>query len=67
MFLNGQEIGLLERLNDDDQKALEIDNGRDGDNTLELLVENMGRVNYGKFLNHEKKGNSQVMQQIVNR
>ncbi|XP_072048551.1 beta-galactosidase-1-like protein 2 [Amphiura filiformis] len=55
IFLNGQDMGVLDRINDDDQKVFEFNTGRDGDNTLELLVENMGRVNYGKFLNGERK------------
>ena len=51
VFVDGVERGVLER---DGTHTLEID-WPGGAATLELLVENCGRVNYGPFL-HDRKG-----------
>lgn len=51
VFVNGQPQGVLER---DGPRTLEIQ-WPAGEVCLELLVENLGRVNYGPWL-HDRKG-----------
>ena len=48
VFLNGKRIGLKERSRVDEEIKLSLDFGETA--TLEILVENMGRVNYGTKL-----------------
>ncbi|KON90057.1 beta-galactosidase [Sporosarcina globispora] len=51
IFLDGVYIGVIERWNSDDQVFLTIpDKGA----TLSILVENMGRINYGPRLKDRK-------------
>lgn len=52
VFLDGAPLGVLER--EHHQETLEIDIPSGG-GVLDLLVENMGRVNYGANL-HDRKG-----------
>ena len=52
IFLNGNKIGELNRMNK--QYEIEID-AKTGDH-LEIFVENMGRINYGANIIHNKKG-----------
>ncbi|WP_442604352.1 glycoside hydrolase family 35 protein [Paenibacillus sp. KN14-4R] len=51
IFLDGQYLGVIERWNPQDQIHLAIPAGGA---TLQILVENMGRVNYGPFLKDQK-------------
>lgn len=51
VFVDGRPVGVLER---DRGLSLEID-WPGGEVCLELLVENLGRVNYGPYL-HDRKG-----------
>ena len=53
MFVNGQFAGIKERDRRDDEVVLTLDFGQTA--TVEILVENMGRVNYGIHL-LDKKG-----------
>lgn len=53
VFLDKKPIGSLNR--GDANKALTISTPPEGAQ-LDVLVENMGRVNYGPMLRHEKKG-----------
>ncbi|XP_038062752.1 beta-galactosidase-1-like protein 2 isoform X2 [Patiria miniata] len=56
VFLNSKEVGVMTRINKDKDTTLTLKDGVNGPNTLELFVENMGRVNYGNKLDHERKG-----------
>ena len=53
VFVNGKRVGLKERDRVDDEIIISLDFGKTA--TLEILVENMGRVNYGIHL-LDKKG-----------
>ncbi|MBR5880277.1 MAG: beta-galactosidase [Clostridia bacterium] len=53
VFVNGKRVGLKERDRVDDEIIISLDFGETA--TLEILVENMGRVNYGIHL-LDKKG-----------
>jgi beta-galactosidase len=52
VFVDGKYVGLLER--DTPQAPIKLAFGP-GSHTLEILVENMGRINYGPLL-HDRKG-----------
>ena len=53
VFLNGERVAVLDRrLN---QESTNIDLPA-GEVTLDILVENLGRINYGPFLNDNRKG-----------
>jgi beta-galactosidase len=51
VFVNGREIGVLERATPDPSITIEVP---PGGATIDLLVENMGRVNYGPNLADRK-------------
>lgn len=52
VYVNGQKVGELNRIDQKYELAVNIPfNG-----TLELLVENMGRINYGALINENTKG-----------
>lgn len=53
VLVNGRRVGTLDRRLEQD--SLFIRRIKQGD-TLDILVENMGRINYGSFLNDNKKG-----------
>src|SRR5262249_40187743 len=53
VFLNGKRIGTLERRLKQD--SLRVDTPA-GSATLDILVENLGRINYGPYLLKNKKG-----------
>lgn len=55
VFVNGKYAGRVWR--NDESKKLKVNFDRD-ENLLEILVENFGRVNYGRFL-HDRKGISE--------
>jgi beta-galactosidase len=51
--VNGKRVGVLDRrLN---QESLQLEAVK-GEATLEILVENLGRINFGKYLLQNKKG-----------
>ncbi|HUI29505.1 MAG TPA: beta-galactosidase family protein [Candidatus Acidoferrales bacterium] len=53
VFINGKRTAVLDRrLN---QETCEADMP-DSENTLDIFVENLGRINYGKFINDNHKG-----------
>ncbi|XP_033641124.1 beta-galactosidase-1-like protein 2 [Asterias rubens] len=56
VFLNSKPVGVMTRVTDKKDTTLALTGGEDGQNVLELFVENMGRVNYGDILDHERKG-----------
>ena len=53
VFVKGKRIAVLDRRLDQDSVDVEIPGG---DVTLDLFVENLGRINYGPFLNDNRKG-----------
>ncbi|MCW3089411.1 MAG: beta-galactosidase [Ferruginibacter sp.] len=53
IFLNGKRVGVLDRRLNQDSIQLTVPKGKV---TLDILVENMGRINFGKYLLQNKKG-----------
>ncbi|XP_071482415.1 beta-galactosidase-1-like protein 2 [Diadema antillarum] len=53
---NGEEIGVLMRKTDTEDREVEFGEGKGSDNVLDILVENLGRINYDQTLQHERKG-----------
>lgn len=56
VFLKGEEVGILMRKTEDDENTLDFTGGKDKDNVLDILVENLGRINYGTIFQYETKG-----------
>ncbi|XP_071844090.1 beta-galactosidase-1-like protein 2 isoform X1 [Apostichopus japonicus] len=56
IFLNGQPEGIVQRRHDTSETVLELKGGKEGENSIEILVENQGRVNYGHDIKIERKG-----------
>jgi hypothetical protein len=53
IFINGKRVAVLDRRLNQDSVALEVPAG---DITLDILVENLGRINFGTYLNDNRKG-----------
>ncbi|WP_158796477.1 beta-galactosidase family protein [Pedobacter sp. L105] len=53
VMLNGKRVGTLDRRLNQDSLMLTLPKGKI---TLDILVENLGRINFGKFLLQNKKG-----------
>ena len=53
VYLNSTRVAVLDRRLNQDSVAIEIPAG---EITLDLFVENLGRINYGPFLNDNRKG-----------
>jgi len=53
VFINGTRAGILDRRLRQDSLAVTIPAGKI---TLDILVENLGRINYGPYLQKNKKG-----------
>jgi beta-galactosidase len=53
IFINGQRVGILDRRLNQDSLHIDLLNGKI---TLDILVENMGRINFGSYLLKNKKG-----------
>jgi beta-galactosidase len=53
VFINGKKVGVLDRRTLLDSLQLTVPSGKV---TLDILVENMGRINFGEFLLQNKKG-----------
>lgn len=51
VFVNGKKVGTVYRNDETDDVIAELPLA---DNTLDILVENMGRINYGPWLRDEK-------------
>lgn len=56
VFINGKRAGILDRRHGDSSIKVEIPTGKA---TLDILVENLGRINFGPYLLHNKKGITQ--------
>lgn len=52
VYVNGDRVGILNRVN----KKYSLDVDIPFNATLDILVENMGRINYGSEIIHNKKG-----------
>lgn len=53
VYVNGKRQGILDRRLNQDSLKIDLPAGKV---TLDILVENMGRINYGPFLLQNKKG-----------
>lgn len=53
IFVNGKRAGVLDRRLGQDNMALELPKGKV---RLDILVENLGRINFGPYLLQNKKG-----------
>lgn len=53
VFINGQRVGILDRRLNQDSLHIDLPNGKI---TLDILVENMGRINFSSYLLKNKKG-----------
>lgn len=53
VFINRKRIGVLDRRLNQDSIQIELSKGG---NVLEILVENLGRINFGPYLLNNKKG-----------
>jgi beta-galactosidase len=51
--INGKRVGTLDRRLNEDSLQVDIPKGKV---TLDILVENLGRINFGKYLLQNKKG-----------
>jgi beta-galactosidase len=56
VFVNGKRAGILDRRHGDSIVNVEMPNGKV---TLDILVENLGRINFGPYLLENKKGITQ--------
>jgi beta-galactosidase len=53
IYVNGKKTAILDRRLNQDSCTIELSKG---ENTLDLFVENLGRINYGKYLKDNNKG-----------
>ena len=53
VFINGKRAGILDRRLKQDSMLITLPNGKV---TLDILVENLGRINFGPYLLKNKKG-----------
>ncbi|HEU4552079.1 MAG TPA: beta-galactosidase family protein [Chitinophaga sp.] len=53
VFINGKRAGVLDRRLNQDSLQVRLPAGKV---TLDVLVENLGRINFGPYLLHNKKG-----------
>ncbi|HEY3782342.1 MAG TPA: beta-galactosidase family protein [Fimbriimonadaceae bacterium] len=58
VYVDGVEVGILDRRLK--QTELELHDGSQS-STLDILVENLGRINYGREIQGERKGISQAL------
>ncbi|WDF80000.1 beta-galactosidase [Mucilaginibacter sp. KACC 22773] len=59
VMINGKTVGTLDRRQNQDSLTLTLPAGKV---TLDILVENLGRINFGKYLLQNKKG---ITQQVL--
>lgn len=59
IMINGKKVGMLDRRLNQDSLYLKLPAGKA---TLDILVENLGRINFGKYLLQNKKG---ITQQVL--
>jgi beta-galactosidase len=60
VFVNGKRQGILDRMKKQDSLRITVPPG-EGEATLDILVENMGRINYGPNLLKNTKGITQTV------
>lgn len=60
VFVNGKRQGILDRMKKQDSLRITVPPG-EGEATLDILVENMGRINYGPNLLKNTKGITQMV------
>ena len=53
IYVNGKKSACIDRRLKEDSCFINLNNGN---NTLDIFVENLGRINYGKYLNDNFKG-----------
>ncbi len=53
IFINGKQVGKLDRRLKQDSLIIQLPSGKA---TLDVLVENLGRINFGKYLLQNNKG-----------
>lgn len=53
IMINGKRVGMLDRRNAQDSLSISLPKGKV---TLDILVENQGRINFGPYLLKNKKG-----------
>ncbi len=53
VFINGKRVAVLDRRMEQDSVLIDIPSGNA---TLDIFVENLGRINYGSYLNDNRKG-----------
>lgn len=53
VFVNGKRAAVLDRRLNQETCNIELS---EGENTLDIFVENLGRINYGNYLNDNHKG-----------
>jgi len=53
IFINKKQVGILDRRLNQNTLTIDLPNG---DVQLDIFVENMGRINFGKYLLENKKG-----------
>jgi beta-galactosidase len=53
VYMDGKRIAILDRRFGQEKVAVEIP---EGEHTLDILTENLGRINYGPYLNDNLKG-----------
>ncbi|MBS1604625.1 MAG: beta-galactosidase, partial [Bacteroidetes bacterium] len=59
VFINGKRAAILDRRHGDSSVTVEMPKGKV---TLDILVENLGRINFGPYLLENKKG---ITQQVL--
>ncbi|HEX8022282.1 beta-galactosidase family protein [Mucilaginibacter sp.] len=58
IMINGKKVGTLDRRLNQDSLYLKLPAGKV---TLDILVENLGRINFGKYLLQNKKGITEMV------
>ena len=56
IYVNGKLTGIINRCRPEEKPEITLEMGMGESTRLDILVENMGRVNYGKKLRGERKG-----------
>jgi len=56
VFINGKKVGILDRRHNQDSMNITLPKGKV---VLDILVENLGRINFGPYLLENKKGITQ--------
>lgn len=59
VFINGHRVGILDRRLNQDSLYIDMPTGKV---TLDILVENLGRINFGPYLLKNKKGITEIVE-----